>query len=969
MHQRAISMVLAIAMVMGCTTGTAAADSIQGGNEATAPDTVTRTYDSGNVRLSNRIRQTDGAIKVQLKININSISKFSEAAAVKDSGIEQEKTEPLQTTVKPVSSQAADGESGTSPVAMTAAFARSARPVNVLEADAAQQEGPGASEEEEIRLYEVRFYIPEGYRAAEGSVPDDASLAEDGRSVSWPDLTAEKIQGFSGSVKLEPEETTDSGAPQSADAAEETGDVSGIYGAASGMLLYAFGAAEATVLPPILEKSTSLADWDERTYNIHLGVTAQSQFENVSVPCDIVLVLDRSGSMKNNIDQYTPVNNPDTNKSYYILQNGSYVKVRYYKPVFHSRGWYYDSGILSVTQVYPQAGGTGTGGNYQFYTYGQISKLSALKTAAMNFVSSVQKKSAEGNIVNRIAVVSFSGEDDDGNAVTNHTNGLVQVVNASDSTSINSKIDQISAGGGTYANQGLQKAREIFNGDTPPVGKRSRVVVMFTDGEPGPYGFDSTTGFETAASTINQATVLKANLNVSTTSDVTFNDYKGTKIQNAKGCGATVYTIGVFSGLYNDRLDLVNDYMTRVATDAGKYYSVSDADSLNGIFQTIGQEVGGVSGATVKDVIDSRFRLTEDSRAELIAAGAAVVDNTNGTQTITWPNQEIKVKTENGQTVPGWIRNFVVQAKDDYVGGNNVTTNAAGSGVTYTVNGTLTTVNFEQPRINVKPGFSVDSKMATIFYGESAPNDIADGCKTWNPGSSVTYQWYRADGTTPLAAANTDFPADLVPDGTTEYKLKAIAQFGTPTDESTEATDGHTAGDAANYQLAATGTYTINVVKGEVDLTKIIDQKYPAPDSVNAKQSFVFKITRSDTKGGTAADTFYEVITPETISSSGTMKKITGLKKGYYTVTEDTDAWRYTKTGTADNDSYGGGTTADGIVFIGRKTSGQEEPTAYFGAGEGYGVASNPAAVTITNNLTNKHWLGDTTVAVNTISK
>lgn len=164
------------------------------------------------------------------------------------------------------------------------------------------------------------------------------------------------------------------------------------------------------------------------------------------------------------------------------------------------------------------------------------------------------------------------------------------------------------------------------------------------------------------------------------------------------------------------------------------------------------------------------------------------------------------------------------------------------------------------------------------------------------------------------------------------------------------------------YSDKALVTIQVNAFKGQLIISKTITAKYPAPAAVNASQSFVFKIERRDTQKGSVADTFYEVIT-----LSGTLtgsKTITGLKKGYYTVTEQSgDAWRYSQTAVADNDNSVG-TNADGTVNIGRVTSAPGAAvTTYFG------TAANPAAVGFTNRLDKSQWLGDTTVVVNTIQQ
>lgn len=424
--------------------------------------------------------------------------------------------------------------------------------------------------------------------------------------------------------------------------------------------------------------------------------------------------------------------------------------------------------------------------------------------------------------------------------------------------------------------------------------------------------------------------------------------------------------------------------MTSVAScvnNESKYYSVSGAStSLNDIFQTISKEVGGISCATVTDVIDPRFKLTDESYADLTAHGAAITENSaNGAQTIKWFNQPISVKKDptTGELLPDWTRTFTVKARDDFIGGNAVVTNGPGSGVTY---GTSQYVSFRQPEVNVKAKLQANSADTIIFRGEEVPLQQAESCKGWTD-SHVNYQWFQENGN-PLAEKNIDFPKGLTPDNDTSYTIKASFDPGDPTEESTENTDKHVAGETDEHpgvkgMVEASGTYTVKVVKGELDITKIMDQQYPAPASAGARQSFVFKITRSETKGGTPAETFYEVITPDTPQTK-TTKAITGLKKGFYEITEETGkgsaSWRYSQEYRIDNDvtanADGYSSTADdGIVYIGRETT-AEGTKSYFGAQtHNQYVEDCPATVHFKNDLENEYWLGDTTAAVNTVGQ
>ena len=70
---------------------------------------------------------------------------------------------------------------------------------------------------------------------------------------------------------------------------------------------------------------------------------------------------------------------------------------------------------------------------------------------------------------------------------TDHTDGLVAISSGGGvNSTITNAINGLSATGGTYPHTGLSTANDIFQGDTST--DRNRVVIMFTDGEPGQQG-------------------------------------------------------------------------------------------------------------------------------------------------------------------------------------------------------------------------------------------------------------------------------------------------------------------------------------------------------------------------------------------------------------------------------------------------------------------------------------------------
>ncbi len=1070
---RTISLILTLTILAGCVYSSAAADAVTSDHvDRQNGNLVERVYDSGNVTLSNQVKAEKNRIfTIKLNVKIKDIAKLSsqeDSVDTVSSTASSSVSSAVESTTPsaPVSSApesavtSAPASSGPESSVTSTSVSSDANSSVVSDSTSASAEStatttssvpaaevqPSAARTMLARAvampqpeatYEVRYYIQPGFEVVESSIPKTASL-EDGQYVSWSNLTAAGVSAFSTNLQLQAVAAEDG----SDTTAENTEDQSGVYQAGEPVYLFAQSALQSVAqLPPIMEKTATLSSsadsWNTRTYDINLSVTARSQLVTSTTPCDIILVLDRSGSMADPLYTYSPiVGNPSTeddSPDYYIALNGGYQKISYdsgdqiwyywnseqhayYEVVPMSSGTdqykkatyidtdvtyyihigeayyevnYYDPGRhYSTAWYYTVPGGSPTlvtdtnlllSQVYQFYTLNSQTKLQALKAAANQFVTNVATNSPDS----RIGVVSFSSDYESYQEVTNNTNGLI-TVDGTGATTINEAINSLSSGGGTHAYKGMEMARSIFGADSVSPTGRKRVVIMFTDGEPGDQGFNNTNGYKAAASTINQSAILKANLGVQTTSNVSFSGYSGASV-SGEGCGASVYSIGVFSGLSSDRLTLVGNYMKAVASfkpnssTEKQYYPASDSTALNNIFDSISNEVGNIASATVTDEIDPRFELTAASRSALLAdPKVTIVGNT-----ITWSNQPINVlKDAQGNPIPSWTKSFSIQAKAQFIGGNNIPTNVqATSGVTY---GSSHFVEFPQPTVNVKAEFNVGNAENTIFNGEAVPTTILGKYKVMGQDlfcgvgatGTFSYQWLKADGTTPIAAIEA-FPADSqFPADSTSYTLRTSFDPGNPTTDSTANTDGHVAGETVSNPgvkgpASATGQYTVHVVKGQLNLSKTITAKYPAPDSVLANQSFVFKIQRyatlNDFNNQTNPETSYEVISLSGNTLNGS-KTITGLKKGYYTVTEQTgDAWRYSQTGIIDNDSSVG-TTTDGKIFIGRETTVGDAPKSYFGAGANdCGVVVNPATVGFTNRLDNHQWLGDTTVAVNTI--
>lgn len=369
-------------------------------------------------------------------------------------------------------------------------------------------------------------------------------------------------------------------------------------------------------------------------------------------PVDIVLVLDVSGSMKENLTEagyrYNEVYDLSTNGTYYYKNssNGQYQRAYYCDGENwsgnsnHDAGWYTRNHQIlgscrgeSGTRLIPKTSSADTTGT-QFYVQeyvAAVTKMNALKSAVKGFVNSVSAKSPESNI----AIVKFGAEinneigNDFNGSGWNYTQTVKGLTPASSSAELNAAVDALQYGGYTPAHLGLQLAKGIIEKD--PNTDRQKVLVLFTDGEPN--GVDSTSGFETSA----------ANKAIANSKSI-------------KAVGATVYTIGCFGTTPSDTSD-TGKYMNYVSSnypnatsmtsggdkaDPANYYkTVSSAADLNNIFTDISQTIGGTtvtlgSTSVLRDVISDSFTLPEgykDGDIKAYSVDCTAVSNDGSTYT------------------------------------------------------------------------------------------------------------------------------------------------------------------------------------------------------------------------------------------------------------------------------------------------------------------------------------------------
>ena len=394
------------------------------------------------------------------------------------------------------------------------------------------------------------------------------------------------------------------------------------------------------------------------TIRLETFVTGDKIITETHVPTDIVLVLDVSGSMDETIYTYDYTAmasqaysyNSYGDNTYYYYYEGEYYAVsreaeyygqswlvipRYYYRLYFVRNGvrYYLSGT-GVTTTPPtnvnDIGGGGTIWTGVLYEYAIVSsqtKMAALKQAVHSFVDVIAADAQQFNVEHRISIVKYASNvfypnnnsessltegnhrGANGNNSYNYTEVLINRKDPkTEATYIKNQVTALQAGGATASDYGMNKARYLLASiPADEFEERTKVVVMFTDGEPTHANqFDNTV----ANSTINYAYQMK---------------HSGTVSGTEYDFEATVYTVGVFdnettnihtymgrtSSNYPDATSMTN---VCVQESEDYYFTAESADALSDIFEAIAQESGGSdmemgSETIVQDVISPSFQL------------------------------------------------------------------------------------------------------------------------------------------------------------------------------------------------------------------------------------------------------------------------------------------------------------------------------------------------------------------------
>ena len=570
----------------------------------------------------------------------------------------------------------------------------------------------------------------------------------------------------------------------------------------------------------VVDKTATLED--DGTYTIELSAyaTGQTTTETIKTgkPLDIVLVLDQSGSMADSITSYSYTARPADDYSYWDCRGNEY----YYRD---TDGNYY--------RVQGGGGGIGFGYYYLYYVkngeqhqlgdwgwnvgatlwsgvlytrqeISSMSKLDALKAAVTNFVNSVSANAKEYNVEHRIAMVGFASKGTDNSAWKNtglfvdgclkkyansewETNSQLSsqdykdalvVVNDVDGDiagSISSAIGNLDAEGATRTSYGLEMAQNVFANNPIPAGSdRQRVVVLFTDGEPGQSGYDSSE----ANSAISEAYTLKNTHNAKVYTVGLYDDDPSSYVTNFMNYTSSNYPSAQSTNNHGNQVD-------------DKYYmTAGDADELNQIFTNI-----------VNDSTESSTTVTLDAESVLrdilndgfvLPAGYNVRDNItvatkpgqmNEAGGISWgeiqenPSGITATADEETRTIevtgfhysdryiaeehPGDVLLVTirgVEATDAAITNAEISTNDAASGIYENADDEEPFVRFPEPKTILK------SKTYVLDYGKSV--DLAS--TDWGMGQITTLDgsgMHRFNTQSPITALSLTYGSVLKGNG------------------------------------------------------------------------------------------------------------------------------------------------------------------------------------------------------------
>jgi pilin isopeptide linkage protein len=370
-----------------------------------------------------------------------------------------------------------------------------------------------------------------------------------------------------------------------------------------------------------------------------VGLSALSSAANISgqttinQPLDIVLVLDRSGSMNDRyltssrydavydivessghteerdgiFGSWTAAVQDTRGGEYYALIGDEYVRINEVtREVTGDWGTSYDEHIswtVNGQTVEPKTSVSDQDSSHiQFYTYTSTETRIdvAMETAVTNFINTVATENVgkEQSDQHRIAIVDYAGD------VSQYSSGrgsnrtcFAYCTQGANANALIGYVEDFTYNGGTEADLGFDRAQDIINGDSGyGSGARDeakKVVIFFTDGMPGDGDYVEN---DNAGSSVNTAYQMKQ----AGTAIYSVGVFEGADPGDLTGQGSTTHDANYFmnavSSNYpdaqsertgNNRVDFSDNCTLGERAEGNYYFAASDAEALNDVFQSI----------------------------------------------------------------------------------------------------------------------------------------------------------------------------------------------------------------------------------------------------------------------------------------------------------------------------------------------------------------------------------------------
>ena len=608
-----------------------------------------------------------------------------------------------------------------------------------------------------------------------------------------------------------------------------------------------------------VQLSKTVSDNDDGTYTVRLEAYATGAQTTVvsTKPCDIVLVLDVSGSMDNAMSQN------DRTKKLTALKNAVNNFIDQVAAKETTDGVKHQISIVKFAGDKTNAVGNDTYWDWGTYNYSHYSQI---------------------------------------------VKGLTDA--KSGQTELKDAVNALSAGGATRADFGMKHAQTVLKNARS---NATKVVVMFTDGEP-------TSGNQFETSVANGAIGAAKSLKDGGATVYTvgcMSGANGTPVTSWSGVSNVNKYMHLVSSNYKNATSMTNTGTSSYPAGGKSYYlSASNSTELNNVFQNISSQIGGsktdlTSTAVLKDAVTPYFEIPGGAGAQvtLKTANCTGVDNsgklTFGKETDVPPGVK---PTVNGNTVSvtgfdysaNWcgprtnaagsttysgkklIVEFTIQPTAAFLGGNGVQTNVGTTDGIYAPGETTPVEKFQPQQVDV-PVKAVEPKATgtEIYLGEETNlkdrviTDIPQLDRVNNAYVDVTYTVKDENGTVvgtyTVPAEKTSGEgtwawtngSNVKPDKTTTY---TVTSTSTPsTGDKTKTADDKT-------------TFTITVNTCSLKITKTVEG-----NGANPNQTFVLNVMKGNDLVATV------------VLKAGQSTTITGLAVGDYTVVEDTNwSWSYT---------------------------------------------------------------------------